>query len=499
MSGRVRGAVVGVLSAGVVFAGLALAPAHADDPTPPPTDPTTPAEPAGPPAAFRVMTLNIRQDLPAAKWAADAQSASAMTDILAMQEGNRTANRTAMLDAMHAQGWDAWVPDTGGTELPVAWNASLFAFVSGQTVMVHKGQPKVTPARFINTVVLQDLQSGEEVAVVNTHTINHGAVDAGLQPNDRTPRLKKHILMLRDAITAAEQITPNVVATGDLNVNHMRDRNLQVAGLPTNVLGPVVDFDMPLGRTYNHGNTELDYVMTPIGGNLAPTSAAIVPGFYSDHRAIVDGMAYVDQVGPVPTPANIPPTPAPPPTPTPVPTTDPTPAPPTSNVTFRPTRLRNAPHGKASARRAVLSEAVRVIRNAPAGSAIHLATASVGDKAVQAALLDAVARGVHVQLFLSGPSINKVEARLRRLLGADTTQRDWFRVGCTTAACVAVQGKLSPTTLLVSQAGRTAAVRYVMNKSLDRSALNRRAHATITTDKKTYDRAFHNFFKLVAA
>lgn len=498
MGGRVRSAVAGVLSAGVVFAGLALAPAHADDPSPTPTDPSP--TPTAPPASFRVMTLNIRQDLSAAKWAADAQSASTMTDVLAMQEGNRVANRTAMLDAMQAQGWAVWVPETGGTELPVAWNASLFAFVSGQSVMVHKGQPKVTPARFINTVVLEDLQTGEDVAVVNTHTINHGAVDAGLQPNDRTPRLKKHILMLRDAITAAEQITPNVVATGDLNVNHMRDRNLQVAGLPTNVLGPVVDFDMPLGRTYDHGNTELDYVMTPIGGNLAPTSAEIVPGFYSDHSGIVDGMAYVDRVGPVPTPANIPPTPAPPPVPTPAPTSDPTPTTgPTSNVTFRPTRLRTPTHGRTHARRVVLNEAVRVIRNAPSGSALHLATPSVGDKAVQAALLDAIERGVHVQVFLSGPRINRVEARLRTLLGTDTTQRDWFRVGCASAACVAVEERLAPTTLLVSQAGRTAAVRYVMSKSLDRSALTRRVHATVTTDKATYDRAFRNFFKLIAS
>jgi hypothetical protein len=482
-----RGLVAGVLALGVSAGGLALAPAHADDPV----DPVEPAP------SFRVMTLNIRQDLSAAGWAADAQLASSMTDVLAMQEGNRLANRTAMLDAMHAQGWEAWVPPTGGTELPVAWNASMFSLVSGQTLMVHKGEPGVTPSRWINTVVLQDLATGEDLAIVNTHTINHGAVDAGLQPNDRTPRLKLHIQMLRDQIEAAEQLTPNVIATGDLNVNHLRDRNLQVQGLPTNVLGPVVNFDMPLGRTYDYGNTELDYVMTPIGGNLAPVSAEIVPGFRSDHRGVVDGMVYQDLTGPVPMPANIPPTPPPPPVPTPVPSPTPTPEPPTSNVTFRPATVRNAARGSTSARRAVLSEAVRVINNAPAGSSIHLLTQTLGDQAVKTALLNAVNRGVHLQLFLRGTKINGAEARQRRLLGTDVTQRDWFRAGCASAACRAVETRLSATMLLVSQAGRTPAVRMVTNRSLDRTALDRRARATITTDKATYDRAFHNFFKLV--
>jgi len=423
---------------------------------------------------LRVIQLNIRHGLSPALWAADAQRATSMADIADFQEATESSDRDALMTMLELQGWGYWIPEKGGVENPITWNASRFSMVSANSVQTIPGQKGVTPARFINTVVLRENLTGRLITVINTHTLNKGAPDGGLKQNSRTERLKTHLVMLRDAILAAEQTSPYVVATGDLNVNYMRDRNIKAPGLPTDVLGPFVNFNMPIGPTWG-GTTELDYVMTPkLDNSFIPVSSAIIDGFRSDHHAVLANLDYNDSL--------------------PVPPTQVTPT--GTSARFAPATLANHPRGNNAARRTMMTMINKGINNAPAGSAIHLETGNLADGPVRDALLRAHKRGVYVQVVTRTPGLNSYEKTLRSALGTDTTTRTWFS-DCTSKTCQKVGKKAAPTTLLVSQSGQTSALRLIMNRYTDKSAVHRAARGRITTDLKAYNTAFHNFFLLI--
>jgi hypothetical protein len=455
--------------------GLMPAAAHADDPV----DPTTAIAPT-----LRMMTLNIRHGLSPALWAADAQRATTMTDILNMQEGAEPSDRAALVAMLQNQGWAWWFPTKGGVELPIAWNAQLFSLVSTRSIETHPGQRGVTPARFINTVVLRQNSTDRLIAVINTHTLNKAAPEGGRYTNSRTDRLKLHLAKLRNEILYAQQTTPYVVATGDLNVNYLRDRVIKAPGLPTSALGPVVNFDMPIGSTWNAGTSELDYVMTPkrIDG-LDAVDAQIVGGFRTDHKGVEVGYVFP---GDPTTPAG---------TDTPPPSTTP-PVLPASNARFTSGRIGNRPHQGRARQRTVFTMLQRAIDNAPRGSAIHLSTSNLGDSALRYALLRANHRGVYVQVVVRDRGLNKMEKQLRTALGTDRSDRTWFAT-CGSAHCRAVAKRMAVTTLLVSQSGQTRAVRIKSTRPLDWTGTHRTNTAWTSTALAPYNVAFHDFFDLI--
>jgi hypothetical protein len=461
-----------------VTVGLMPATAHADDPDPTAT-PVTPT--------FRMMTLNIRHGLSPSLWAADAQRATTMTDILNMQEASESSDRTALAAMLQAQGWGWWYPSKGGVELPIAWNNQLFSLVSTRSIETHGGQTGVTPARFINTVILRENATDRLVAVINTHTLNKGAPEGGRYTNSRTARLKLHLAKLRDEILRAQQTTPYVIATGDLNVNFLRDRTIKAPGLPTSVLGPIVNFDMPLGSTWNAGTSLLDYVMTPKRADgLLAAGAQIVGGFRTDHKGVQVGYVFAgDPTTPVTPPGTVTP-----------PTTARPPLLPASNVRFASSRLANRPHGTLARQRIVTDYLRKVVDNAPRGSAIHLATANLADSRMRYALLRAKNRGVFVQVVTRNPGLNSIERQLRTALGTDLGSRTWFAT-CGSAHCKTVAKRMAVTTLLVSQSGQTRAVRVKSTRAIDRSAWRRTHTAWTSTSLTAYNAAFHDYYDLV--
>jgi hypothetical protein len=475
----VRTAIRTVAAGAVVALTVGLLPgaAHADDP-----EPTTPVAPT-----FRMMTLNIRHGLSPALWAADAQRATTMSDILNMQEASESSDRTALVAMLKAQGWGWWYPAKGGVEIPIAWNNRLFSLVSTRSIETHGGQKGVTPARFINTVILRENATDRLIAVINTHTLNKGAPEGGRYTNSRTARLRLHIAKLRDEILRAQQTTPYVIATGDLNVNYLRDRNIKAPGLPTSTLGPIVNFDMPLGSTWNAGTSLLDYVMTPKREDgLQAVDAQIVGGFRTDHKGVVVGYVF----------AGDPTTPATPPGTVTPPSTARPPLLPASSVRFRGSRLVNRPHGTLARKRVVTDYLRKVVDNAPRGSAIHLATANLADSRMRYALLHAYKRGVHVQVVTRNPGLNKIERQLRSVLGTDTGARSWFAT-CGSAHCKKVAKRMAVTTLLVSQSGQSRAVRVKSTRAVDRSAWRRAHTAWTSTTLPAYNVAFHDYYDLV--
>ena len=438
------------------------------------------AKRAEPVASLRLMQLNIKTTLSTNNWIADARRAISMADIADFNEAGRQVHLDALRDLLEASGWDGWWPkEAGGNENPITWNASKFTLVSAKTRRITPWTKGLTPARGINTVVLRQRATGRELAIVATHTINKGAPDGGKKiAKRRTPILIDEVAKLRRAINQAKAVTPYVFATGDWNVNHMRDRFIRAKGLPYDVLSPIVNFDMPIGRTYKYARTELDYVVTAKGGENAPFVAdhRIVTGFHSDHFGVNVGYAFPDDGTVVVQPPD--------------PGT-------TSTVTFGRAVVRNRPHGNGAARRSVVKLVRRAVDNAAAGSAIHLSTGRLVDKYVLNALKRAAKRGVKVQVVQRKAGLTTKAATLRRTLGTRPPNGSWFVVGCRSATCKASAHHMARTTLLVSRSGLTSAVRVVLDRGLNRNAVRRATTARVTNDLGGYNVAFNRFFGLV--
>ena len=128
-------------------------------------------------------------------------------------------------------------------------------------------------------------------------------------------------------------------------------------------------------------------------------------------------------------------------------------------VSFTPGTFTNAPEGTRGARRAMLDLMVKAVDNAPAGAAIHLTTAKLGDKPLYRALRAAIERKVHVQVVTRRNHPTQQELNLMNVLGDKVWKKDWA-VGCDDE-CRAIEsrGKLPQTRLLVSQSGISEAVR----------------------------------------
>lgn len=213
--------------------------------------------------------------------------------VAGFQEFSGPSHRQILETVAKNNGWEVYIPGTGGRSIPIAWRTNRFSFESAESIFVHKSTGKTFPSRWINVVRLRENHSGRILGVINTHAIARASHDA--RPHDRhgdasrIGYLRLHLAKLRETILALQQETPWVVAMGDLNVNFLADQRRQVAGLPTEALGPYVSFNMP-----NEGSrglkSLLDYQMTPLpelGSALTPLNSNVVRGSNSDHEPVV--------------------------------------------------------------------------------------------------------------------------------------------------------------------------------------------------------------------
>jgi hypothetical protein len=169
----------------------------------------------------------------------------------------------------------------------------------------------------------------------------------------------------------------------------------------------------------------------------------------------------------------------------------------TETVSFTAGSYANEPTGERADRRAVLDLVVKAVNATPAGGAIHLTTAKLGDKALVAALTAAHKRGVHVQIVTRRTTVSTMERSMRELLGNRVWTRRWA-VGCW-AVCRAVEsrGSLPQSRLLISRSGLTSALRIDIDQPLVYSTATTPTNARVWTSQQAYDGAFVRFFRLV--
>lgn len=417
-----------------------------------------PVSAALPSPTYRTFTLNVAFPLSTQKATADAKRALTLGDVGGFQEFSQQPDRDALLKLLQRKDWGWYMPLGAGVAIPIVWNRDRFRLISGKSVKVHGPEKNVTPSRYINVVRLRELATGKVFGYVNTHMISGASRDAQLSNMKRIPRLRKHLEMLRTEIETLFLSTEHVFVGGDFNVNFLADRRRRNPGLPTDRLGDLVDFDMPLGASWGRQSL-LDYGLSVReNGGLALTGSRIVPGFHSDHRAIVFDYEVRDlfETGP----------------------------------------LFSDPVGSAADRTRTVDRIARAIRGAEAGETVRLATARLNAPVVEQALLSAHEAGVGVQLVVGAGRASGAEKRLAAALGEDREALSWL-VRCS-GSCLGGVGGQQANFLLVSRTGGSTELTLVSSSPLTKASARQWTDLYRTTHPSVYG-GYGTVFERLAA
>lgn len=373
VSAAVRGTRRRLTAAGLglaLAAGLAAgaAPARADED--PGDVPPVPVQ-----ATVRMVQANIKTGMPVNRFQADVRT------VLAQQPDFVTYNEVMFRrDAVLAPaGYSVFRSMTNRftAETAVAWRADRWTPIAQGTTMISnwRGKPpgRVVELgrRFANWVTLQGVD-GRVVSVVAAHT---APVVRGMP--DLIRRSMTRLGALADRLAAAGP----VLVGGDLNV-HYRSSRYPADILEAHALVPTyqaLDSTFPTG---DHENATIDYVLERDDrAELAVTAHRPVE-LYSDHDAVVGDLTWQ------------------------------TDAPASTRI------VTNDPAGTVGTQRVALRNLAKVVRRAPAGGTVELATQSLDAVAVVRPLKRALARGVHVRIVTAAPTATLREQRLARTIAA---------------------------------------------------------------------------------
>ncbi|MDP3889974.1 hypothetical protein [Nocardioides sp.] len=427
------------------------------------------SQPASP--NFTMFSLNVAFTLGPKKARHDINRALTMgADAGGFQEFSPQSHRDSLIALAAKHDWGYWMPSdgAGSASIPIVWNRKRFLMVpgSGTTTMVHGSLGSGYPARHINTVKVRELATGKVFGVINTHAVANASYDA--LPHDRsgdasrTPYLRRHISMLKQAMLTLHTTTEHVVAVGDLNVNHNADLRRRTAGFPVRVLGPLVSFNMPVGQGSRTGTKSLlDYNMSiksERGGGFAPMANWIHRGFHSDHQAVVARYRPIDlfATGPV----------------------------------------INGPRGKKPAKTWVLERMTRVVRNTEPGATVRLVTPDLRYAPLYRALRDAAQRGVTLKVIADAATPSAYTSALATILGTDTAQPSWIKL-CS-GACGSSTGRLQPNVVLADRTGGATALTFHGSGTAANAAKNSWNDAFIATDPQLYGGFVRSFDAMAA-
>ena len=193
-----------------------------------------------------------------------------------------------------------------------------------------------------------------------------------------------------------------VLMAGDMNF-HYRPIQYPRDLLTSYGFTPTYDVTGTSFATGDHRGATIDYVFLKEASQFTAVLGQYNQELYSDHDAVTADLAFTD-------------------------------APLAVRVSSTPGTFTNAPEGTRGARRAMLDLMVKAVDNAPAGAAIHLTTAKLGDKPLYRALRAAIERKVHVQVVTRRNHPTQQELNLMNVLGARSGRRTGPSAATTSAA-----------------------------------------------------------------
>lgn len=191
-----------------------------------------------------------------------AGSFPAFAGVIGWQEVNDPADRTKMRNRL-GKDYAHETFSGAASAVPISWRTARFAKVAQGSVRTHAGEAKVTPARYVNWVILRERSTGKKFAVVNTHFIS----GAWSTYPKRQARWLKHLSVLKSTVRKIQSTHKvPVVVVGDFN----RRRAEALPGLR------MLDVAEVKGIT-------IDQIYVPKGA--AATKSTQLPKHGSDHHA----------------------------------------------------------------------------------------------------------------------------------------------------------------------------------------------------------------------
>jgi endonuclease/exonuclease/phosphatase (EEP) superfamily protein YafD len=185
--------------------------------------------------------------------------------VIGWQEVTDPADRTKLDNRLGAEYATFYPPDGPAKAVPISWRVERFQKVGSGSVRTHEGEAGVTPARYVNWVILELRGSGTRFIVVNTHFIS----GAWSGHPERQARWNRHYQVLRDKVAELRQNHPQqpVFVIGDFN------RHLAM-GMPA----PIQYVPVQGG-----GQVPLDHMYAP--SNISHGQVQRQPMWGSDHHA----------------------------------------------------------------------------------------------------------------------------------------------------------------------------------------------------------------------
>jgi len=263
-------------------------------------------------APVKIATLNVHSALSMDQALSDiSRLASTGADVISLQEMGGRKRRDyvrAMLVDCDTCELDAYMP-IGGPEasIPILYRQDRFIVeaegshkVSEATYVGPKGAgPSTLKAKFVNYVVLYDLQTKQRVAVLNNHAVPTVQAPYG-GPNSLKARhalYRKHMDGLTAKISEYAATGATVFATGDFNVNYRKDSQVRAGLFPYSRLRAVNThasyeaMGQPATGTHvlrsGFDRRLIDYVFHRTHPAVNLTSQAILRGYASDHRPLL--------------------------------------------------------------------------------------------------------------------------------------------------------------------------------------------------------------------
>lgn len=322
---------------------------------------------------------------------------------------------------------------------PVAWRADRWTAIDTGTWRISnwRGKPKGKEVelgrRFANWATLQGVD-GRVVSVVSVHVA---------PPTKGMPDLLRPSINRIGKLVNTLAARGPVLVAGDFNMHYTSGR------YPRDLLdkyGMVPSYDV-LGSyfpTGDHFGNTIDYVFVRGVDAIAPNSQYPVE-LRSDHDAVVVGMSW------------------------------------TADLPSQTEVVRNQPTVAGPERRAALASIIKAIKQAEPGSTLVLATAIVDRPRVAGRIEDALARGVHVRVHISGPTVTPVENRISTAIEASADTLSAFS-RCVPGCSASWRAAGVPKALVMTSDASGAWVgRYDANRRLDVAILDKPAKVAIAT------------------
>lgn len=135
--------------------------------------------------------------------------------VIGWQEVNDPADRQKLNNRLGSEYATFYPPDGPAKAVPISWRVSRFKKVNSGSIRTHGGEAGVTPARYVNWVVLEIRGTSKRFIFVNTHFIS----GAWSRHPERQARWNRHYQILYDQVAKFRQNHPNkpIFVVGDFN------------------------------------------------------------------------------------------------------------------------------------------------------------------------------------------------------------------------------------------------------------------------------------------